>query len=61
MGAFIAARTTISRSLNMGGGVIARVGMVREQSYTDISNIRIIKMRILYLLSRRFSRIISRS
>ena len=38
-----------------GGGIIARAGIVREQSYTDISNIRIIKMRILYLLSRYFS------
>jgi hypothetical protein len=37
------------------GGVVARVGIVRERSYADISNIRIIKTWILYLLSRRFS------
>jgi len=37
------------------GGVVAWAGIVREQSYADISNIRIINTRILYLLSRRFS------
>ena len=37
------------------GGVVARAGIVRERSYIDISNIRIINTRILYLLSRRFS------
>ena len=26
----------------VGGGVVARAGIVRERSYTDISNIRII-------------------
>ena len=37
------------------GGIVARAGIVRERSYADISNIRIIKIRILYLLSRRSS------
>ena len=36
----------------LGGGVVSRGGIVRVQSYADISNIYIIKMRILYLLSR---------
>ena len=36
----------------LGGGEVSRGGMVRVRSYTDISNIRIIKMRISYLLSR---------
>jgi len=44
-----------------GGGIVARAGIVREQSYTDISNIRIINTRILYLLSRRFSWTIGKS
>ena len=44
-----------------GGGEVFSGGVVREQSYEDISNIRIINMRILYLLSRCFSRITSRS
>jgi hypothetical protein len=39
----------------VGGGIVARMGIVREQSYADISNIRIINTRILYLLNRRFS------
>ena len=45
----------------LGGGEVSRGGIVRVQSYIDISNIRIIKMRILYLLTRCFSRITSRS
>ena len=45
----------------VGGGVVARAGMVRERSYADISNIRIIEMRIAYLLSRCFSRTAGRS
>jgi len=39
----------------VGGGVVAQAGIVRERSYADISNIHIIKMRIVYLLSRRSS------
>ena len=39
----------------LGGGEVSRGGIVRVQSYADISNIHIIKMRILYLLSRRSS------
>jgi hypothetical protein len=38
-----------------GGGIVARAGITRERSYADISNIRIINIRILYPLSRRFS------
>ena len=34
------------------GGEVSKGGIVRVRSYTDISNTRIIKMRILYLLSR---------
>ena len=45
----------------VGGGVVARAGIVREQSYADISNIRIVNMRISCLLGRRFSWIIGRS
>ena len=45
----------IGRKVLVGEGVVARTGIVRERSYTDISNIRIINTRILYLLSRRFS------
>ena len=43
------------------GGEVSRGGIVRVRSYTDISNIRIIKMRILCLLSRYSSQITSRS
>jgi hypothetical protein len=39
----------------LGGGEVSRGGIVRARSYTDISNIYIIKMQILYLLSRRSS------
>ena len=39
----------------VGRDVVARAEIVREQSYADISNIHIIKMRIAYLLSRYFS------
>ena len=39
----------------LGGGEVSRGGIVRKRGYADISNIRIIKMRILYLLSRRSS------
>jgi len=45
----------------LGGGEVSRGGMVRIQSYADISNIHIVKMRILYLLSRRSSWTTSRS
>ena len=45
----------------IGGGVVVWAGMVRERSYADISNIRIINTWIPYLLSRRFNCIISRS
>jgi hypothetical protein len=45
----------------VGGDVVARAGMVRERSYADISNIRIINTWIPYLLSRRFSWIIGRN
>jgi hypothetical protein len=45
----------IGRKVLVGGGVVARMGIVRERSYADISNIRIINTRIPYLLSRRFS------
>jgi len=45
----------------VGGGVVAWAGMVRERSYADISNIRIINTRISYLLSRRFGWTIGRS
>jgi len=38
----------------VGGGVVAWAEMVGERNYADISNIRIINTRILYLLSRRF-------
>ena len=38
-----------------GDGIVARAGITRERSYADISNIRIINIRILYPLSRRFS------
>jgi hypothetical protein len=36
----------------LGGGEVSRGGMVRVRSYADISNIHIVKMRILYLLGR---------
>jgi len=39
----------------LGEGEVSRGGIMRVQSYADISNIRITKMRILYLLSRRSS------
>jgi hypothetical protein len=39
----------------VGRGIVARARMVQERSYADISNIRIINTRILYLLSRYFS------
>ena len=39
----------------LGGEEISKKKVVREQSYTDISNIRIINMQILYLLNRRSS------
>jgi len=45
----------------LGGGEVFGGGVVRVQSYTDISNIRIVNTRISYLLSRRFSWIIGRS
>jgi hypothetical protein len=45
----------------VGGGVVVRAGMIQERSYADISNIRIIKIQIVYLLSRCFSRTTSRS
>ena len=45
----------------LGGGEVSRWGMVRVRSYADISNIRIVKMRISYLLGRRSSQITSRS
>ena len=32
----------IAGEVLVGGGVVARAGMVRERSYADISNIRII-------------------
>ena len=52
---------TLLRVGVLGGGEVSKGEMVRVRSYIDISNIRIIKMRILYLFSRRFSWIISRS
>ena len=45
----------------VGGGVVMRAGIVRERSYADISNIRIIEIRIVYLLSRCFSQTAGRS
>jgi hypothetical protein len=39
----------------LGGGEVSRGGIVWVRSYIDISNIYIIKIRILYLLSRRSS------
>jgi hypothetical protein len=45
----------------LGGGEVSRGGIVRERGYADISNIRIVKMRILYFLSRRSSWTPSRS
>jgi len=45
----------------VGGGMVAWAGIVQERSYADISNIRIIKMRIVYLLSRYSSQTTSRS
>ena len=45
----------------LGGEEVSKGGMVWVRSYIDISNICIVKMRILYLFSRRFSRIISKS
>ena len=42
-------------------GVVAQARIVQEQSYIDISNIRIIKMRIAYLLNRYFSQTTSRN
>ena len=45
----------------LGGGEVSRGGIVRVRSYMDISNTRIVKMRILYLLGRRFSWVTSRS
>ena len=43
------------------GGEVSKGGIVRVQSYIDISNIHIIKMRILYLLNKRSGWITSRS
>ena len=43
------------------GGEVSKGGIVRVQSYIDISNIHIIKMRILYLLNKCSGWIISRS
>ena len=45
----------IERKVLLGGGVVARIGIVRERSYADINNIRIINTQVLYLLSRCFS------
>ena len=39
----------------LGRGEVFRGGIVWVESYADISNIYIIKMRILYLFSRRSS------
>ena len=45
----------------IGKGVVVWAEIVREQSYIDISNIRIVKMQIVYLFNRCFSRTTSRS
>ena len=46
----------ISERVKVLGGVeVSKGGIVWVESYTDISNICIIKMRILYLLGRRSS------
>ena len=45
----------------VGGGVVAQAEMVQKQSYTDISNIHIIEMRIAYLFNRCFSQTTNRS
>ena len=45
----------MGRKVLVGEGIVARTGIVQERSYADISNIHIIKIRILYLFSRRSS------
>ena len=45
----------------LGGEEVFKGGVVQGQSYIDISNIRIINMRILYLLNRHSSQVSSRS